>query len=142
MDTPSAIVHAGDCCLNAECSLYGETGAGNIIKFGKTKQGQQRYRCNDCLQTFSARKGTLFYRKRTPEDTILKSLTMVARGARLSSVSHTHNLKPETVGGWALEAGTHAGHLEEALLEGYQASRSEVDGLWSYVQHKGEKKRT
>ena len=67
---------------------------------------------------------------------------MVARGARLSSVCHTHNLKPETVGGWVLEAGTHAEQLEDVLFEGYQVSRSEVDGLWSYVQNKGEKKRT
>lgn len=142
MKAATTILQAGECCLNAECQDYGEKGLGNLIKFGTTKQGQQRYRCKRCLQTYCARKGSLFYRKRTPEDTILKSLTMVARGARLSSVSHTHKLKPETVGGWVLEAGTHAEELEEALLEGYQVKRSEVDGLWSYVQHKGEKKRT
>ena len=141
MDSSSTVAHAGDCCLNAGCPLYGGAGAGNIIKFGTTKQGQQRYRCNHCLQTCSARKGTIFYRKRTPEGTILKSLTMIARGARLGSVSHTHKLKAETAGGWALEAGAHAAQLEEALLEGHRVGRSEVDGLWGYVQNKGEKKR-
>ena len=140
MSSSPRVIHAGESCLNPECQHYGETGLGNIINFGRTKQGQQRYRCNRCKQTYSARKGTMFYRKRTPEETILKSLTMVARGARLSSVSHTQDLKPETVGGWVLEAGAHAGQLEEALLNGYQVSRSEVDGLWSYVQNKGEKK--
>lgn len=38
----------------------------NVVRFGKTKQGTQRYRCKDCGKTFTATTGTLFSHSRRP----------------------------------------------------------------------------
>jgi transposase-like protein len=38
------------------------------------------YQCTVCGKTFSVRKGTVFYRRRTPEATITQVLTLAAHG--------------------------------------------------------------
>lgn len=61
---------AGDFCPNKACpdysKLQNEQSQGNIRKYGKTRNGTQRYQCKHCRETFTATKGTLFYRRRTP----------------------------------------------------------------------------
>ena len=61
----------GDFCPNEACPDYGKLQGGqrqqNIIKFGKTEKGVQRYRCKTCKKTFTETTGTIFFRKRTPE---------------------------------------------------------------------------
>ena len=70
----SEFAQVGDFCPKPGCSGYGELQKGNIIKFGKTKAGRQRYRCHSCDGTFTETKGTIFYRKRTPDREIMESL--------------------------------------------------------------------
>jgi hypothetical protein len=48
--------------------------------------------------------------------------------------------KPDTIIDWVREAGEHAEAIEAVLLAKYQLSRGQLDGLWAYVGHKGEKK--
>jgi hypothetical protein len=40
---------------------------------------------------------------------------------------------------WLRDAARHADAVEEALLEDYEVSKAQVDGLWTYVGHKGQK---
>lgn len=140
MPTAINIAKVGDCCLNPECTHHKIFDKKNIIKFGKTRQERQKYRCTICLQVFSSRKGTIFYGKRTDEAIIIKSLEALSLGSRIESVAQTHHLKPETVGKWLKEAGEHAQNIEASVFCEYQIGSCEVDGLWSYVKNKGEKK--
>ena len=74
----------GDFCPNEVCADYGKRqnqGQKNVVKFGKTKVGRQRYQCKSCGNTFTETKGTLFYRRRTPEDEIIESLPSWPKGA-------------------------------------------------------------
>jgi hypothetical protein len=48
--------------------------------------------------------------------------------------------KPDTIIGWVREAGEQAEAIEAVLLAKYALSRGQLDGLWAYVGHKGEKK--
>jgi transposase-like protein len=140
MSNPSKTVQAGQVCLNPSCEHYGDVGSGNIVRYGKDRRGGQRFRCNTCRKCFCERKGTIFYRKQTQESVIISSLTSIGLGARLSSVAHAQGKKPDTIGQWVKEAGRHAANLENVLFEGYEVGASQVDGLWSYVKNKGEKK--
>lgn len=54
------LASAGTFCPNEECPHYAKVDEGNIIKFGKSKRGVQRYQCKICGTTFSATRGTLF----------------------------------------------------------------------------------
>jgi len=133
----------GDLCPNEACRDYGklqDDRQRNIIKFGKTRAGVQRYRCKTCKQTFTATTGTLFYGKRTPEHEILETLALLAEGSRISSLSRAKGFKEDTILGWLREAAQHAEAVEEALLADFKLKRGQLDALWAYVGNKGEKK--
>jgi transposase-like protein len=112
---------------------------GNLIKFGKSKRGVQRYHCKSCATTFTATRGTLFYRKHTPLKDILETLALLAEGVRISSLSRAKGFKEDTILRWLREAASHAEAVEEVLLADYELSRAQVDGLWAYVGNKGQK---
>ncbi len=136
----------GDFCLEESCSDYGKlqnkAEKPNIIKHGKTKAGRQRYKCKTCEHTFTETKGTIFYRKRTKEADIIKTLAWIAEGTRISSIARVKGHKEDTIIGWIREAKLHADVIEEILMTEYKLSRGQIDGLWAYVGNKGEKKAT
>jgi len=139
----SKLAQVGDFCPNGSCSDYGKRQSEqqhNIIRFGKTKAGRQRFRCQTCGQTFTETKGTIFYRRRTSEEDILSALACIAEGNRMSSTARITEHKEETIGDWLREAAQHADAVEEVLMADYQLTRAQIDGLWAYVGNKGEKK--
>ena len=134
----------GDFCPNEACPDYGkrqdDQRQQNIIKFGKTRRGVQRYRCNTCKKTFTETTGTIFFRKRTPEREILETLALLAEGNRISSLSRVKGFKEDTILAWLREAAQHAETVEEALMAKFKIKRGQLDALWAYVGNKGEKK--
>ena len=135
----------GDFCPNLGCDDYGKLQSEdqtNIIRFGKTKAGRQRYMCTTCNGTFVETTGTIFYRRRTPEDEIIDTLTLIAEDSRISSLARAKGHKEETIIDWIRAAGQHAERVEEMLLAEHRIERGQLDGLWAYVGNKGEKKTT
>lgn len=134
----------GDFCPNKACPDYGRLQISqsqpNIRKFGKTRNGVQRYQCKTCGHTFTATTGTIFFRKRTPEREILETLALLAEGNRISSLSRAKGFKEDTILAWLREAAQHAEQLEEVLLAEFKVKRGQLDALWAYVGHKGQKK--
>ena len=84
-DKYKGLARIGGFCPNEECPDYGrlqkEQKKSNITKFGKTKAGRQRYRCNTYGRTFTEIKGTIFSCKRTEEAEILETLALIAEGS-------------------------------------------------------------
>ncbi len=138
------LAQAGDFCPNKACPDYGklqnEQSQGNIRKYGKTRNGTQRYQCKRCRETFTATKGTLFYRRRTPMKDILESLALVTEGVRISSISRVQGHKEDTILEWVREAEQHVERVEALLLANYQMDRGQLDALWTFAGNKGEKK--
>lgn len=136
------LTQVGAFCPNPQCADYGQVQtdqSANIIRFGLSKAGHQRYQCKTCRQTFTATKGTVFYRRRVSETEILKALAQIAEGSRISSVSRTTGHKEDTILAWLREAAQQVEAIEAALLADYHVTRGQLDGLWAYVGNKGEK---
>jgi transposase-like protein len=51
------LASAGTFCPQEGCHHHAKVDEGNIIKFGRSKQGVQRYRCKSCATTFAATRG-------------------------------------------------------------------------------------
>lgn len=139
----SKLVQPGEFCPHSACADYGKPQSAmqrNIIKFGRARNGQQRYQCRTCRHTFTATKGTLFYRRQTPAPEIIKALAQLAEGNRISSVSRTTGHKEDTILDWLREAATQVSQLEAVLMADYRITRGQLDGLWAYVGNKGEKR--
>jgi transposase-like protein len=136
----SELVSVGSFCPNEECPDYGETERSNIIRYGKTGEGRQRFQCKTCKRTFNERKGTLFYNRKTEEKDILECLALLAEGVRISSIHRAKGIKEDTILSFLREAARHAEQIEAILMDEYQIGRAEIDGLWTYVgRKKGEK---
>jgi transposase-like protein len=135
----------GDFCPNEACPDYGKLQIDrqqNLVKFGKTRKGVQRFRCQTCGKTFTETKGTIFYRRRTPEHEILETLALLAEGSRISSLSRVKGFKEDTILAWLRAAAQQSEQVEEVLLADFRVERAQLDALWSYVGNKGEKKAT
>jgi transposase-like protein len=136
----SEIVSVGSFCPHETCADYGKVEVGNIIRYGKSGEGRQRFQCKSCGKTFNDRSGTLFHGRKTPAKDIMEVLAMLAEGMRISSISRVKGFKEDTVLDWLREAAGHAEQIERVLLSEYQVSQAQIDGLWTYVGRK-EKKR-
>jgi transposase-like protein len=139
----SKFAQTGDFCPNEHCADYGQRQSErqrNIIRFGKTKAGRQRFQCKTCRATFTETTGTLFYRRRTPDDEILETLALIAEGSRISSLARVKQHKEDTILDWLRDAADHVTAIEEVLLAEYHVERGQLDALWAYVWNKGEKR--
>ncbi|MBN1313021.1 MAG: tetratricopeptide repeat protein [Anaerolineae bacterium] len=120
-------------CPNEACELFGDVEAAQIIRFGKTGSGTQRYRCQSCGQTFTETRGTVFYRRQAPHETILETLALLAKGGRIGGVARIKGVKEDTILDWLRSAAEQAETIEETLLRDYRLNREQIERLWSYV---------
>lgn len=133
------LVSPGSFCWNQDCPDYGKVGHGNIVKFGRTKKGTQRYRCKTCRKTFVETTGTVFYGRHHSQETILECLAWLAERNSLAAIHRVKGIKEETVLDWLRETAKQVETIEALLLANYHLTRAQLDAMWTYVGHKGEK---
>ena len=130
---------AGSFCWNPDCPQYAQVGHHNLRKFGQTARGVQRYQCKTCKKTYAETKGTVFHGCHHSHQTILDCLAMLADRNSLAAIHRIKGVKEETVCEWLQRAAQHTEEIEAVLLANYPVSRVQLDALWTYVGHKGEK---
>lgn len=121
----------GSYCPNDDCPDFAKTAQGNIIRFGKSRQGKQRFRCKTCGRTFNENYGTLFHGKRYSEQEIVETLALLGEGSRITSLSPAKGIKEDTLLAWVREAAEHAEAVEDLLQKHYEVGPAQLDGLWS-----------
>jgi transposase-like protein len=138
------LAHPGDFCPNAACPDYGKLQSDqaqtNLKKAGKTARGVQRYQCKTCGKTFTETTGTIFFHKHANSAEILEVLALLAEGTRISTITRVKGVKEDTTLRWLREAGQHVDELDAVLMKDFRLKRAQLDGLWSFVQNKVEKK--
>jgi len=133
------LVLAGSFCWNKDCPDYGITNQGNIVKYGRTGKGTQRLKCTTCERVFVQNKGTVFYGRHHSPKEILECLAMLAERNSLAAIHRIKGIKEETVMDWLREAANHVEEIEALLLANHHLTRVQLDAMWTYVGHKGEK---
>src|SRR5207248_5866555 len=101
-------------CPNEHCPTRGQTGMGNI---GIHSQQEQRFICHACHKTFSARKGTVFYRLRTSAETVAIVVTLLAHGCPLQAIVAAFGFDERTVAAWWARSGRQGQAVHEHLVE-------------------------
>jgi transposase-like protein len=94
-----------------DCPARGQLGQGNI---GIHSQKSARYRCMVCGKTFSARAGTVFFRRRTDEQTITQVVTLVSHGCPVAAVEAAYGFQAQTVREWIEASGLHCEAVHQA----------------------------
>ena len=96
------------------CPARGQTGQGNI---GIHSRKDKRLRCTECHKTFSATKGTAFYRLRTAAETVSLVVTLLAHGCPLQAIVVAFGYDERTIAGWVARAGVQGQAVQEHLVE-------------------------
>ena len=131
-------------CHNKRCPQYGIRSNKHIrvrAYYGKDKEKRLLY-CTDCGQTFSERRGTVFFDSRLPEATVVSILEHVVEGGGMRKTGRLLKVDPDTVIRYTKLAGEHAEQLHDELVcfsPEHQGSsiRREV----GFCEEKGEKLR-
>jgi transposase-like protein len=132
------VVPAGSFCWNEQCSEYGAVAAGNLRRYGKTPAGVQRLQCKKCQKVFAATFGTPFYGIRHPERMLLV-LSLLAERMSLRGIHRLTRVKPDTTLSYLERAAAHVEVIEALLQRSHRVTRVQLDALWAFVAHKGEK---
>jgi transposase-like protein len=101
-------------CPNLDCPARGRTGQGNIHVHSLK---ERRYRCDACHQTFTATKGTVFYRLRTDTDQVTLVLALLAYGCPVCAIVFAFGLDERTVRDWEQRAGHHSEQVHQHLVQ-------------------------
>src|SRR5947208_4597094 len=101
-------------CPNLACPARGQTGQGNI---GIHSQKEQRFICHACHKTFSATKGTAFYRLRTAAETVVLVVTLLAHGCPVQAIVAAFGFDERTRAAWWARSGRQGQVVEEYLVE-------------------------
>jgi len=101
-------------CPNLACPARGQIGQGNI---GIHSRQDQRFMCTECHKTFTATKGTAFYRLRTSAETVSLVVTLMAHGCPLQAIVVAFGYDERTVACWLARAGVQGQAVQEHLVE-------------------------
>ena len=126
-------------CWNGDCPGYGKVDHGNIVRYGRTDKGTQRLKCKICGSVFVGNKGTIFYELHHSPKEVLECLAMLAERNSLAAIHRIKGIKEETVMDWLRKAANHVEEIEALLLANHHLTRVQLDAMWTYVGHKGEK---
>ncbi len=101
-------------CPNSDCPARGQVGKGNI---GIHTRKEARYICHQCHKTFSATKGTPFYRLHHPDERMTLVVTLLAYGCPPQAIVAAFALDERTVSDWQRRAGQHCEAVHQELVQ-------------------------
>jgi len=101
-------------CATETCPDKGRVGAGNM---GIHSQKRRRYRCHTCGDTFSATRGTPYYRLYKEAWLMTTVLILLAHGCPPQAIVAAFDLDERTVGTWLHRAGAHSQAVHAHLVE-------------------------
>src|SRR3989454_4026635 len=101
-------------CPRLACPARGKTGQGNI---GIHSRKDKRFLFTACHKTFSATKGTAFYRLRTAAETVTLVVTLLAHGCPPQAIVVAFGFDERTVASWMARGGVQGQAVQEHLVE-------------------------
>jgi transposase-like protein len=83
-------------CHNEGCRAYGRKGEGHVVIHSSA---ERRYQCKRCKKTFSATKGTPFYRTPKPQGKLVPMVLtlLLAHGCPVQAIVAAFGLDERTV---------------------------------------------
>jgi transposase-like protein len=105
------------CCQNPACADYGLRGHGNLrVGFRYGKHRRLMLVCRTCQGRFPERKGTALFATRLPHDQAVAVLQHLQEGCGVRQTGRLVGVDKDTVGRYALKAGTHAQDTHDEVV--------------------------
>ena len=126
------------CCQNERCENYGKKGLGNIYQHNWIDQKKtiRRLRCRACQESFSERKGTVWYQSKLSLEKALSIAEHLAEGDGIRKTGRLVRATQETVIRWNRLLGEHGKALHEEKVRHVRVREAQGDEMWSFVGKK------
>lgn len=98
-------------CPYPDCGASGR--AGQIVVHS---QKERRYYCKHCQRTFSASRGTAYYRLKKAHDLFTLVITLLAYGCPIQAIVHAFGLDERTVWAWLERAGNQCRQVHQGMV--------------------------
>jgi transposase-like protein/IS1 family transposase len=105
-------------------------------RFGKTRQGHQRYRCRTCRKTFSERPERPLGDMRVPVDKALLILNLLCEGSGIRAVSRVTGCHQGTILKLLVQVGEGCGRLLAEQVRDVPVKDVQADEVWTFVHAK------
>jgi transposase-like protein/IS1 family transposase len=109
-------------------------------RFGKHRNGLQRYRCNQCRKTYTEEHERLLDEMRLPFDKACAILQLLLEGMSVRSAERLTRVHRDTILRLLILAGERCQRLMDERLTGLNVRDVEVDEIWGYVGKKEARK--
>jgi len=126
-------------CNNAQCTLHGQFGKGNIVRHGlfRRKRGRRRrYRCTACDRTFCSTTGTPYHRLQHSRNTFDEVAQMAVDGLSIAASARVKRIAWNTVAQWRQRAADAAGAFNNQMTQGYELRELQADEIRTFLDGK------
>ena len=105
-------------------------------RFGKHRNGLQRFRCNQCCKTFTEEHNRPLEDMRLPLDRAVAVLQLLLEGMSVRSVERVTGIHRDTILRLLTLAGERCQRLMEEKIRGLDVRDVEMDEIWGFVGKK------
>lgn len=105
-------------------------------KFGKHRNGLQRFRCAQCGKTFTEEHARLFAPMTVPEDKALLAIQLLIEGTSVRTVERITGLHRDTILRLLVFAGERCIELMDTAMRNLRCEHIQADEIWSFVAKK------
>lgn len=105
-------------------------------RFGKHRNGLQRFRCNQCRKTFTEDHQRPLDDMRLPMERAVSILQLLLEGMSVRSVERVTGVHRDTILRLLVLAGQRCQNLMDRMIRNVDVRDVEVDEIWGYVQKK------
>ena len=121
-------------CSNPNCRDYGKRGVGNIVRYGRDKNGKQRFKCKTCDSVFVETKNTVFYNRKLSEDQIIMICKLLVEKNGIRAIERIMEIHRDTISDVIEDLARHAMDVTDLLIKNVGLTKVQVDELWSFVK--------
>ncbi|MFL5243033.1 MAG: hypothetical protein ACJ8FY_13075 [Gemmataceae bacterium] len=104
----------------------------SMRRFGKNRNGSQRYRCNECDRTCTD-ESTSTDRRCLGQDKLIQCLRMLLEGNSIRSVERLTNVHRDTIINAMVAAGVKCKAFMESVIQNVPVNDVQVDEIWGFI---------
>ena len=123
-------------CPNPSCKYHNKLGLKNIIRYGKQRNGTQKYKCTTCSRSFTRTNNTPFYKKHLKKKEIIRICKMLAEKTPFRGIARQTGHHLDTIRAIADAVAKYCKKFNEYFIKELKLTPIEVDEMWSFVKKK------
>lgn len=108
----------------------------NCKKFGRTRDGHQRYRCRTCRKTYPERPDRPLGDMRLPVDRALLCLNLLCEGSSIRAIERITGTEKKTILRLLVQVGEGCEKMLAETVKAVPVKDVQADELWTYIRCK------